>query len=340
VDAFLVTHRPNIFYLTGFTGSAGTLLVCLAEAALVVDGRYAIQAREEVRTARVRIMRGDLLAGVAALLRATKRTRIAFEAAHLSVQQRHDLATSTGRSVRWLPVCGWVEKLRAVKDEQELELMQKAAELASGVFEDVLALIRPGVREVELAAEIEYRMRRGGASGPAFETIVASGPRSALPHARPTTKPLTGNELVVFDLGAILRGYCSDLTRTVFLGRPPGRIRRWYSAVRDAQEAARETLRPGVQAGRVDSAARRVLRRHGLLRYFSHSTGHGLGIEVHEEPRLAFRQPARIEAGNVVTLEPGVYVPGFGGIRVEDDVVVHASGARLLTRVTRDLIQL
>jgi Xaa-Pro aminopeptidase len=218
--------------------------------------------------------------------------------------------------------------------------MRKAAALADGVVEAAFKLLKPGVREVEVAAEIEYQMRKRGASGPAFESIVAFGPRSAHPHARPTQKRLGKNELVVLDLGAILAHYCSDITRTVFVGRAPARIRQWYRAVQEAQASAVAATQAGVTCGEVDAAARDVLRRHRLDRYFVHSTGHGLGLEVHEEPRVARGQKHVLVPGNVITIEPGVYVPGVGGIRIEDDVVVHPGRTEVLTRVPRDLIEI
>jgi Xaa-Pro aminopeptidase len=340
VEALLVTHLPNIFYLCGFTGSSGVLLVELERATLITDRRYTTQARDEVHVVRVRVASQGLLAAVAGLLAGRRRLKLAFEAAHVRVSQRDELLRRLGRQVHLRGVVGWVEALRARKDAEELERMRASAALASRVWTEVLPLIRPGVHELELAAEIEYRMRRAGASGPAFDTIVASGARAALPHGRATVKPLQKNELVVFDWGAILRGYCSDLTRTVFLGRAPARLRKWYDAVRAAQQAAWAMLRPGVTAEAVDAAARSVLRRHGLARYFTHSTGHGLGIEVHEEPRLARRQKTCLEAGHVVTIEPGIYLPGMGGIRIEDDLAITPVGATPLTHAPRELLEL
>jgi len=193
---------------------------------------------------------------------------------------------------------------------------------------------------MEIAAEIEYQMRRRGASGAAFESIVAFGARSAHPHARPTEKRLRKNELVVLDLGAILAHYCSDLTRTVFVGRAPARIRRWYRAVQEAQAAAVAAARVGVRCGDVDAAARGVLARYRLDQYFVHSTGHGLGLEVHEDPRVARGQKHVLVPGNVITIEPGIYIPGVGGIRIEDDVAVHVDRTEVLTRVPRDLIEI
>ena len=208
------------------------------------------------------------------------------------------------------------------------------------VLESTLKLVRPGVRERDIGAELEYQMRKRGASGPSYETIVASGWRAALPHARPTDKLLRKNELVVLDLGVILGHYCSDMTRTVHVGRAPRRIREWYRAVLDAQEAAVAAAKAGTTCGAVDGAAREVLKKNGLEKYFVHSTGHGLGLEVHEDPRVARGQSVRLEAGNVITIEPGVYVEGVGGIRIEDDVAIHAERNEVLTRVSRDLIEL
>jgi Xaa-Pro aminopeptidase len=230
--------------------------------------------------------------------------------------------------------------MREVKDEAELEVMRESARIGSEVMTEVLKLARPGVSELDLSAEVDYRMRRKGASGPSFDTIIASGTRSALPHAHPSAKVLRKNELVVFDLGAILRHYCSDLTRTVYLGRATPKIRAWYRAVEEAQQAALAVLKVNVAAGDVDRAARRVLQQRGLAKYFVHGTGHGVGIEIHETPRVGRKQQQIIQAGNVVTLEPGIYMEGIGGIRLEDEVAVHASGTEVLTNAPRGLLEL
>ncbi len=339
-DALLVTHLPNVFYLCGFSGSAGALLVEPGRVTLFTDGRYILQSREEATGARVRISRGPLLDAVGEHLRKRGKARVAFEPARVSVTQMGELERTAGKRVRWLGLANSVEDLRAVKDADEIARMRQAARLGCEVFAEILPLVKPGVRERELAAEIEYRMRCKGARGPAFETIIASGPRAAHPHARPSQKRLRKNELVVLDLGAILGHYCCDLTRTVYLGRAPGRVRRWYEAVREAQAAAQGVLRAGVAAGAVDAAARRVLRRFRLEHHFVHSTGHGLGLEVHEEPRLARGQKKLVQAGNVVTLEPGVYVEGVGGIRIEDDVAVYPNHTEVLTSALREFLEL
>jgi len=338
LDAFVVSHLPNIFYLVGFTGSAGILVLRRGSAVLFTDSRYTVQAAEEVRNARVRIVRGSLFHAAADTLKRTRARRVAFEAARVTVAQKHLLDAAS--KIRWLPWDGKIEAVRAIKDSSELATLREAAAIACSSWEEILPLVKPGVLETELAAELEFRMRRKGATGPAFDTIIASGPRAALPHAHATSRPIGKNELVVFDLGAILRGYSSDLTRTVFVGRAPGEIRRWYSAVLCAQGAARDVLKPGVTAQQVDAAARRAFRQAGLEKYFVHSTGHGLGLEVHEMPRLGRGDGTVLRAGMVVTLEPGVYIPGKGGIRIEDDALLTHSGAEYLTRANRELIEL
>ena len=344
LDAFLVSHLPNVFYLSGFTGSSGILLVTPQDAALFTDSRYTVQAADEVHDARVHIVRASLLNAVGeSLVRCGSRKnvrRVGFEAARLTVLQKNALDKAAGAKVRWSPWDGKIEAARAVKDADELRIMREAADIACSSWQEILPLVKPGVCEDELAAELEFRMRRKGASGPAFDTIVASGPRGALPHAHASPRPIGKNELVVFDLGAILRGYSSDLTRTVFVGRAPAEIRRWYAAVLQAQQAARDVLRPGVSAHQVDAAARQALRRAGLDKKFVHSTGHGLGLEVHEMPRLGRGEKSILLAGMVVTLEPGVYVQGTGGIRIEDDALVTQTGAEYLTRANRELIEL
>jgi Xaa-Pro aminopeptidase len=343
VDALVVTHLPNVFYLCGFTGSNAVLIVLPDAAHLFTDGRYTIQAREEAPGARIHIERVALPGVCGAFLAGRARKsglRAGSDPAHLSLLEWDRLKKAAGPRVRWKPVTGLVEHLREAKDADELAIMREAAKLGSEVMAEVMALVRPGVTEIDLAAEIDYRMRRKGADGVSFESIVASGPRSALPHARPTAKSIRKNELVVLDLGAILRHYCSDLTRTVYVGRAPGRVRRWYQAVEQAQQAALQAMVPGVAAGDVDRAARSVLQRHGLARFFVHSTGHGLGIEVHESPRLGKGQTQKIGVGSVVTLEPGIYMEGVGGIRIEDDVAVHSGGTEVLTSAPTGLIEI
>lgn len=340
LSAVLVTHPADWYYLTGFTGESGVLLVEQSGVKLVTDGRFTRQAQEETTGVLLVEQKGALMEFTGRFLAQQRKRRIAFDPARLTVAQIQQLKKAAGRRVTFSPTPGMVSGLRMRKDVTEIARMRQAAILAGDVLSAAVSLLKPGVTENDIGAEIEYRMRRGGATGPAFETIVAFGERSALPHARPTAKRLRKNELVVLDLGAILAHYCSDITRTVYVGRAPGRVKKLYGAVLEAQTAAVAAVRAGVSCGDVDAAARQVLARYKLDQYFTHSTGHGLGLEVHEDPRLARGQQGRLEPGFVVTIEPGVYLPGFGGIRIEDDVAVYPEKTELLTRIPRDLIEL
>jgi Xaa-Pro aminopeptidase len=340
LDCLLVTHPANWYYLTGFTGESGVLAVTPDRATLITDGRFTTQAHEEVGGVRVELQKGSLYQSAGEWLRRRTARRVGYDPCQWTVAQCKALKKASGAKSRMIEAVGVVERLRKKKDPQELATMRKAAILAGDVLESVLTVMKPGVREDEIGAEIEYRMKKGGASAVSFPTIVASGARAALPHARATSKRLRKNELVVLDLGAILAHYCSDITRTVHVGRASAQTRKWYKSVQEAQGAAVNAVRAGVACGEVDAAARNVLKKSRLDRYFIHSTGHGLGLEVHEDPRIARGQAIRLEAGNVITIEPGVYLEGVGGIRIEDDVAVSSQGSEVLTRVRRDLIEL
>jgi Xaa-Pro aminopeptidase len=340
LDVLVVTQPANWYYLTGFTGEAGTLVLEQGRATLISDGRFTTQAKVELASVRFLEQKGTLMEFVGKYLGGKRSRRVGYDASQLTVSQLGLLRRAAGPRTKWISSPGLVESLRVRKDATELAKMRQAAILAGDVLTGALKLLKPGVTENEIAGEIEYQMRRGGASGPAFETIVAFGERSALPHARPTSKRLRKNELVVLDLGVILAHYCSDMTRTVFVGRAPARVKTWYRGVREAQEAGVAAAKPGATCGEVDAAARHVLAGYKLDRYFTHSTGHGLGLEVHEDPRLARGQKARLESGFVVTIEPGVYLAGVGGIRIEDDIAVKPGMSEVLTRIPRDLIEL
>jgi Xaa-Pro aminopeptidase len=344
-DALLVTHLPNIRYLCGFTGSSAILLVEHSRATLFTDSRYTLQARQEVHDASTVVAPHGLLRAVSAVLKARRGTiRLAFAPAQITVAQKSALQVATGTRLRWLAAPDLIERLRAVKDADELARLRQSARLISDVWTAAVRHIKPGISELAIAADIERRMKLQGASGPSFETIVASGPRSAWPHARPTPKLLRKNELVVLDQGAILRDYCSDMTRTVFLGRSTSavrvKVRSLYNAVLEAHQAAIAAVRPGVSAATVDAAARKVFKQSGLERFFTHSTGHGLGLEIHEIPRLGRGEETLLKDGMVVTVEPGVYVERLGGIRIEDEVLVTARGAEVLTSASREFLEL
>src|ERR1700687_5782363 len=340
IDALLVTRPANWNYLAVFTGESGALVVSQKGTSLITDSRFMVQGRAEMSGIRILQQNGSLFESVGQFLKDSRFRRVGFDPSQVMVGQLQSLRKAAGARVRWIPALGRVEGLRMCKDAAELAQMRRAAILAGEVVQQAIGLLQPGIREFEVGAEIEYQMRKKGASGPAFETIVAFGERAALPHARPTAKRLRKNELVVLDLGVILGRYCSDITRTVYVGRAPKRIRTWYRAVLEAQTAAIAAAKSGAACGDVDWGARRVLARYRLNQYFVHSTGHGLGLEVHEDPRVASGQKKRLEPGNVITIEPGVYAEGIGGIRIEDDVAVHGDRTEILTRIPRDLIEI
>ena len=340
VDAFLITALPNVRYLAGFAGSNAVLLVSEDRDLLFTDPRYQAQAPLE-SDCEVRVVKGSLLEQAASWAKRLGITRLGFESNRISFDQHQMLLrerTTKGRPpMRLKPVAGAVERLRMVKSEAEIGTIRTAVRLNSEVFEQTLAHFNAGVTENDLAAEIEYRMRRLGADGPSFDTIVASGPRAALPHAHPTDAVVSRDELLLIDMGATVAGYASDMTRTLVVGALSPKARRMYHAVWESQVAAIEAVKPGVICHTVDRAARRVLARFGYEKLFIHSTGHGLGLEIHEGPRIGRRESTVLEAGMVITIEPGAYLEGFGGVRIEDTVAVTANGCEVLTPTGKEL---
>jgi Xaa-Pro aminopeptidase len=345
LDALLVTHLPNIRYLCGFTGTSGALAIGETSAVFLTDGRYSEQARAEVQGARVVIARKPPLAAAADWLLQNKDElgrkkprRLGIEGEHLTVAGRSQLASLLRSEFRLRETRGLVERARLVKDAKEIELLRAAVALGASLFDRALEVIRPGATESEVAAEMEYAARRAGAEEMAFPTIIAAGKRSALPHGRASRAVIPSSGFVVCDFGVILSGYCSDRTRTVHVGRPTAEARRMYEAVREAQAAAIATVKAGASVGVVDQAARNVLKKKGLARHFTHSTGHGVGLEIHEPPRIAAGQPEILRPGMVITIEPGVYIAGDGGVRIEDMVVVSEQGCEVLTPTSKELI--
>jgi Xaa-Pro aminopeptidase len=344
LDALLVSHLPNIRYLCGFTGSAGFLLVAEAGSVFFTDVRYDTQGHEEVKGAKVVIARKAVLNTLGEWIgERRKRTRskgwtIGIEAEHLTVAERKRLAGVLPSGLRLRNAPTLVERARMVKEEDEMGLIRAAVRLGATIFDRALEVLKPGIREAEVAAEMEYAARRAGAEEMSFPTIIASGPRSALPHGRATEQAIAPGGFVVCDFGVILAGYCSDQTRTVWVGAASEQARHAYESVREAQAAAITAVRPGASVGEVDAAARKVLRKAGLGRYFTHSTGHGVGLEIHEAPRVAAGQKEVLKPGMVITIEPGVYFPGKWGVRIEDMVAVNADGCEVLTPTSKDFL--
>ena len=340
LDGFVVTHPANLRYLCGYTGSNGLLLFPDGRGIFFTDGRYTEQAREEVEGVRVVISKGPLLTELAKIVGKLTSAAIGFEADYTTVASAALMRKLVHRRVHWRPTSGSTIRQRMIKDPEELSIIRDAVHMGGAVYEEARASIRPGVRESEVAGKLEYAARQAGADGMSFETIVAAGRRGALPHGRASAQPIPRRGFVVVDSGVILRGYCSDMTRTVHVGRVGREERQWYEAVLEAQLAGIAEVIPGKTAGQVDQAARQVLRRAKLDRYFTHSTGHGVGLEIHEPPRLGKGQSERLESGMVITIEPGIYLPGKGGIRIEDMVVVTETGYEVLTSVTKELIEI
>jgi Xaa-Pro aminopeptidase len=352
LDSLLVTHLPNVHYLCGFTGSAAALLVSAGGSILFTDGRYRTQAKEEVKGARgnqvkIVIARKSPLVAAAEWLGGQRKksapasltpTALGIEPESITAGMRDRLAAVLKRKAQLRSAPPLVEQSRMVKDAAEILRLRRAVALGASLFPIACQKIRPGVSEVEVAAAMEYEARCAGAEGMSFPTILASGKRSAIVHGRASGARIARRGFVVCDFGVILAGYCSDRTRTVHVGRPSLEARELYEAVLEAQQAAIAAVGPGVTAAEVDGAARRVLRRRKLARYFTHSTGHGLGLEIHEAPRLAAGQTQKLEPGMVITIEPGAYVPGKWGVRIEDVVVVTSSGCEVLTPTDKELV--
>ncbi len=341
VDALLVTRLPNVRYLTGFTGSAATLLVQPDRLFLVTDGRYQTQAQEQLAGAgvdagiEIGLTQAAQQRVLVDLVGATP--RLGLEAHGVTWAEQRTLAAALP-AVELTPTEGLVETLRAVKDPGEVDRIRAACAIADDALGEVLTALADAPTEADLAVALEHGMRRRGASAMSFDPIVASGPNGAKPHARPSRRRIQPGELVVLDFGCIVDGYCSDMTRTVSFGDPGDDARSLWELVAASQQAGRDAVRAGVACADVDQASRAVIEAAGFGDAFVHGTGHGVGLEIHEAPRVARRAPGTLDAGTVVTVEPGVYLPGVGGVRIEDTVVVTESGAVALTEFPKSLV--
>ena len=355
LDAPVITSLPNVLYLTNFTGSSAIAVLTAERLHFITDFRYvtAIEAARETSYAcpdfELMVVDGSYDATLATLLRSMPSARVGFEAAHLTIA-RHAWLTATLGAGDTAPALsateGIVERARVRKDEYELETLRTAGQMLAAVVPGVVEEVRRGRTERDVALAIDVRLRQAGFERTAFDTIVASGANGALPHAQPGWRRLSENDLVVLDFGGVFHAYCVDLTRTVSVGPADARARDVYDAVRSAHDLAIAAVRPGQSRFAIDAAARDELTTRGLGEAFGHGTGHGLGIEVHEEPRISRRRPGidlqeeAVAAGMVFTIEPGAYLPGWGGVRIEDDVVVTETGVDVLTKTTTELIEL
>lgn len=335
VDALLLIRPENRRYATGFTGSAGLVLVTADEALLAVDFRYYEQAA--LQAPACEILRGgsDPVSPLSDAVRARPIRRIGFESEFVPYAQVERLRERMAPA-ELVPLPD-VDRLRWVKDDAEIAMLSRAAEIADAAFAHLAAALRPGMTEWDAALELEIAARRAGAERMSFDTVLASGPRSALPHGRATDRPMAIGDFVTADFGAVFEGYASDCTRTIVLGTPDPRQRQVYEVVLEAQRQALAAIRPGVACRDVDAAGRSAIAAAGFGDAFGHALGHGIGLDVHEGPSLSPRSEAVLEPGMVVTVEPGVYLPGWGGVRIEDDVVVTADGCRILTHAPKDI---
>ena len=338
LDGILISQPENRRYLSGFDGSAGLLLITGSESLLATDFRYTAQARGQSPDFQVVQTKGELQEWFPGLVSDPKLRRLGFEAEHLSFathQRMIEAAKAQSSQIQFVPVQDLVEQIRAIKEARELELIAEAVKLADQALEHISNFIRPGMKEKEVSGEVERFLRENGSESLPFETIVASGPRSALPHAKPTERPIQTGEPIVVDIGARLEGYCSDLTRTFYLGDADSTFARVYDIVLGAQFVALATLEAGMSGEQADRLARTVIEEAGYGTDFGHSLGHGVGLAPHEEPRLAPKASGKLIDSMVFTIEPGIYIVGWGGVRIEDMVVLEKGKPRLLSQVPK-----
>jgi len=336
VEGILFFSPENIRYLTGFSGSEGYLFVGNDENLLLVDSRYITQAHEETKACRVSLVNKGIR-GVAAQISAVGLRRLGFEAQSISVALFEQLKEGL-QQVEVIPIKDELERLRGLKTGEEIAVIRQAIGIAEEAWKTVLEMVKPGAQEAEVALELEYRMKKGGAEGTSFDCIVASGPRAALPHAQPTSRPIEEGDFVLFDFGSRYRGYCCDETCTVAVGRATEEQQHIYGIVKDAHDRAIAQVKPGARLAAIDAAAREIIDQAGHGEHFGHGTGHGVGLAVHEWPVVGKDSQDVAEQGMVFTIEPGIYIPGWGGVRIEDMVLVTADGCEVLTTISKDLM--
>lgn len=336
-DGMLVMKPENRRYLSGFTGSSAYLLITETDAVLLTDFRYTEQAKEQATNFRIVEHGPSAIDSIRTELAALGVKKLGFEKDYLTYAQYASFSEKLS-PIELVPAEAFIESIRAIKDEQEIAVIKKACEIADAAFSHILTFLKPGISEKDVALELEYFMRRQGAKGTSFDTIVASGVRSSLPHGVASDKILEKGNFVKMDFGALYNGYCSDITRTVVLGEADEKQKEIYNIVLEAQLHALENLKPGMTGKEADALARDIIKEKGYGDKFGHSLGHGLGLFIHEDPRLSALSDDVLEPGMVVTVEPGIYLPGFGGVRIEDDVVITTNGIELLTHSKKELV--
>jgi Xaa-Pro aminopeptidase len=336
IDGLLITNGYNRRYASGFSGTAGVVLISEKEAKLITDFRYIDQAKEQATGYEIVQHTGPIPNEVAKQAKEMGITKLGFEQDNMtfSVYRTYENVVEATMT----PISQLVEKLRMIKDKDELKVLKEATEIADAAFDHILTFIKPGISELDVSNELEFFMRKQGAVSSSFDIIVASGYRSALPHGVASSKIIENGEFVTLDFGAYYKGYCSDITRTIAVGEPSDELRKIYNVVLEAQLKGMEGIKPGISGIEADALTRDHIKAAGYGEYFGHSTGHGIGLEVHEGPGLSFKSEVKLQPGMVVTVEPGIYISGLGGVRIEDDTVVTESGNESLSHSTKELI--
>ncbi|MFB6585874.1 M24 family metallopeptidase [Bacillus thuringiensis] len=336
IDGLLITKKENRQYATNFTGSAGVVLIATHKAIFITDFRYVDQAKTEIKAAEIIMHKGNLEEEVANQVSKLNIQKLGIEDNNMTLQQFKKLQKYIHTEM--VPVCEIIEDIRLIKDTSEIETMKIAATIADEAFHHIVTFLKPGISETDVRDELEFFMRKKGATSSSFQIIVASGVRSSLPHGVASNKIIERGDIVTLDFGALYDGYCSDITRTVAIGEPSEKFQKIYNVVREALKRGTEAIKPGETAKSIDDITRDYITEHGYGQYFGHSTGHGLGLEIHEPLRLSQESKATLQEGMVVTVEPGIYIPNWGGCRIEDDIVITKDGYDVITKSNRELI--
>lgn len=336
IDGFLITSTYNRRYMTGFTGSAGVVLISLKAAKFITDFRYVEQAGKQAQGYEIVQHKGTLIEEVKKQVKEMKIEKLGFEQEHVTFASYKSYEEAV--SAQLVPISGVIENLRLIKTPSEIKILKEAANVADRAFTHILNFIRPGITELDVSNELEFFMRKEGATSSSFDTIVASGKRSALPHGVATDKVIEKGDFVTLDYGAYYNGYVSDITRTVAVGKPSEELIKIYDIVLEAQLRGMAGIKPGISGRQADALTRDLIVEKGYGEYFGHSTGHGIGLEIHEGPALSMRSDLILQPGMAVTVEPGIYLPGIGGVRIEDDTIITIDSNEALTHSKKELI--
>ncbi|MBO1579063.1 Xaa-Pro dipeptidase [Bacillus sp. XF8] len=336
IDGILLTNEYSRRYMTNFTGTAGVVLISNDRALFITDFRYVEQASKQAVGYEIVQHTGPILDEVAKQVKELGIQKLGFEQDTLTYSSY--TAHKEAVEAEFVPTSGLVEKLRLIKTDSEIKILKEAAQIADAAFEHILSFIRPGVSEIEVSNELEFFMRKQGATSSSFDIIVASGLRSALPHGVASEKVIEKGDFVTLDFGAYYKGYCSDITRTIAVGEPSDKLKEIYNVVLEAQIRGVNGIKAGLTGREADALTRDYITEKGYGEYFGHSTGHGVGLEIHEAPGLAFRSETVLEPGMAVTVEPGIYIPGVGGVRIEDDIIITSEGNEVITKSPKELI--